>query len=540
MSAETAAEKAQIEVLVTDPIAEEGLKLLETRPGFVVRRLVKPSPERLREALATASAWLVRSETKVTEEALKQAPRLKLVGRAGVGVDNIDLEAASRRGVLVMNVPGGNTLAATEHAWAMLLALSRNVAQADAEMKAGKWERGRWMGSELAGKTLGIIGLGRIGREVGRRAVAFGMRVIGFDPFLSQDQARGLGVEPVELDELLRRSDYLTLHASLTEKTRHLIGREALSKMKPEARLVNCARGELIDEDALLAALRDKRLRGAALDVFSKEPLPADSPLRKEPRLILTPHLGASTEEAQLKVATELADNVAAYFERGRLRNAVNLPGFEPEVLDQIGGELELAERLGRFCAQLLTSGLRLVRVHLSGEFAAAHRRPLAVAALKGVLSSILDESGLTWVNAPLVAEERGIRLVESSEDSPPAGFERLLAVEVVTESETQRVAGSLLASGEPRLVRFGTLTLDVVLAGKMLVLRNSDTPGMIGRVGTLLGDAKVNIADMRVGRQSPSGDAAMVITVDDAVPGGVLDGLSKLQGIQEVHYVEV
>jgi D-3-phosphoglycerate dehydrogenase len=536
----TAQQTGQIEVLVTDPIADEGLKLLEKRPGFLVRRLMKPAPEALREALATASAWLVRSETKVTEDGLKLAPKLKLVGRAGVGVDNIDLEAASRRGVLVMNVPGGNTLAATEHAWAMLLALSRNVAQADAEMKAGKWERSRFIGSELAGKTLGVVGLGRIGREVARRAVAFGMQVLGFDPFLSQDQARALGVEPAEVDQLLRLADYITLHASLNDKTRHLIGREALSKMKPEARIINCARGELIDEAALLAALKEGRIRGAALDVFSKEPLPADSPLRKEPRLILTPHLGASTEEAQLKVSTELAENVAAYFEHGRLRNAVNLPGFETEILEQIGHELDLAEKLGRFCAQLLTGGIRAVRVHLSGEYLSSHRRPLAVAALKGILSAILDESGLTWVNAPIIASERGIRLLESSEETAAPGFDKMIAVEVVTESETQRAAGLVLPSGELRLVRFGNLTVDVVLSGKLLVLRNSDTPGTIGRVGTLLGDGRINIADMRVGRQSPHGDAAMVITVDDPVPQPVLDRLAELEGIQEVHYVEV
>ena len=530
---------APVEVLITDPIAKEGLGPLLDNPEFLVHHRPKiPGPE-LDDLLPRASALLVRSETKVTDALLQKAKSLKLVGRAGVGVDNIDLAAASRRGILVMNVPGANTLAATEHAFALLLALARNIPQAHAELKAGRWKRERFVGVELAGKTLGVVGLGRIGREVAKRGLAFAMKVVGYDPFLPQEQIHKLGIEPASLEDLLAKADFVTLHASLTDGTRHLINAKSLALMKPDARLVNCARGELVDEAALAEALRSGRLKGAALDVFSKEPLPAESPLLALENLLVTPHLGASTEEAQVKVAAELARNVADFFQVGVIRNAVNLPGFEAETLQELGPHLELADRLGRFAGQLLTGGLVEVRLHCDG-YEPAHRHPIAVGALKGLLSVILDQPGISFVNAALLAKERGIRFIESAENAAPEGYTRLLTLKVKTEKETETVAGMLAPNGDAWLVRLGPLAVDVVLKGKMLVLKNQDTPGMIGRVGTILGDHKINIADMRVGRRSAHGEAVMVITIDEDLSSAVRGELERLPGITGVRWVRL
>ncbi|MBI4051484.1 MAG: phosphoglycerate dehydrogenase, partial [Elusimicrobia bacterium] len=493
--------------------------------------------------LEKVHCWLVRSETKITEPLLSKARNLKLIGRAGVGVDNIDVEAASRRGIIVMNVPGGNTLAATEHTFAMMLALSRNIPKAHQNLSSGKWDRKNLIGSELAGKTLGIVGLGRIGKEIAKRAQAFNMKILAHDPYVSAEYVQPLRIEMVSLETLLKSSDYVTLHTPLTEKTRHLINEKTLKLVKPEARLINCARGELIEEEALIKALQENRLRGAALDVFSQEPPPTDSPLIAASRscnLILTPHLGASTEEAQVKVASELAQNVRDYFQHGIARNAVNLPGFDAEILEKLGDHLKLAERLGRFSAQLLTGGLMQVHVQCDGAYASNQIRPLAVAALKGLLSSIMDEPGISWVNAPLLAQGRGIKLLETASPTAPEGFSKLLTVSVKTEKGQQTVAGTVQPNADLRLVRLGSLTLDVVLQGKMLVLTNQDKAGTIGLVGTLLGKHKINIADMRVGRKSPEGEAAMVITVDNDVPAEVLKEIKSLPGIESVHWVKL
>ncbi len=528
-----------VEVLITDPIAPDGLGPLTDGSGFVVHRVPRAADADLEKLVPSANAWLVRSETKITEAWLDRAKALRLVGRAGVGVDNIDLTAASRRGILVMNVPGANTLAATEHAFALLLSLARNVPQAHAELKGGQWKRERWTGVELAGKTLGVVGLGRIGREVAKRALAFEMTVVGYDPFLPHAEIQKLGIEPADLPEVLRRADFLTLHASLTDKTRRMINADSLKLMKPEARLVNCARGELIDEAALAEALREGRLKAAALDVFSKEPLPKDSPLLGVENLLLTPHLGASTQEAQIKVALELARNVADYFQLGVIRNAVNLPGFDAATLQDSAPQLDLAERLGRFAGQLVWGGLTEVEVQCDG-FEAGARHPLSVGALKGLLSSILDEPGISVVNATLLAQERGIRFVESSAEAGSERRGRFLIVQARAEKESVSVAGTLTPHGEPRLVRIDSMSVDVVLQGKMLVLKNKDAPGTIGRVGTLLGAHGVNIADMRVGRKAAHGEAAMVISVDEDVPAAALAELERLPGITAVRWVKL
>ncbi|MBI4386131.1 MAG: phosphoglycerate dehydrogenase, partial [Elusimicrobia bacterium] len=486
-----------------------------------------------------ADAWLVRSETKVTADWIGKAPKLRIIGRAGVGVDNIDLEAASRRGIAVINSPQANTIAACEHTWALILALSRNIPQADSSMKQGKWERAQWMGTELAGKMLGILGLGRIGREVAKRALAYGMRIIAHDPYVSVEQAKGLGVRSAGLQEVLGQSDFITLHAPSSDKTRGLINAETARWIKKGARLINCARGDLVDGSVLVRLVESGRLKGAALDVFEKEPLPADSPLRKLPQVILTPHLGASTEEAQRKVAEEISKEVIEFLEKGIARHAINLPGFDPDTLEALGAYLDLAEVLGRFLGQTLEAGLQEVRCVFQGDFDAAQRHPLAVAALKGVLSPTLAQP-VSFVNAPLIAKDRGIKTSESADPTALEGFSRLLTVSAVTDAGTRGISGVILSHGEPRIVQLDDLYVDVRPQGKMIILVNRDRPGMIGKVGELLGRRNINIADMRVGRKAPKGDAVMVITVDETATPPVLQELAAIDGIQAVRWVEL
>lgn len=529
----------KLKVLVTDKIDPEGLKPLEAHPGIDLRFEVAPKPEALEKALIGTDVWLVRSETKVTADWIGKAPDLRLIGRAGVGVDNIDLAAATRRGVAVINAPAANTLAAAEHAMALMLSVARFVPQADASMKAGKWERSKFMGVELSGKTLGVVGLGRIGREVAKRAQSFGMRIVGFDPFVSEAQARELGIEPCALADLLKTSDFVTLHVPGGDKTRHLIGAESLKTVKKGLRLVNCARGELIDEAALAEALKDGRVAAAGLDVFSAEPLPADSPLRSAPNLVLTPHLGASTREAQSRVATELAQAVVDFHEKGMAPNALNLPGFDAQTVQALGEWLPLAESLGRFLAQTLEGGVKEFSCQFEGEFKGAERRPLGVCALKGLLTPILGTS-VSWISAPAVAAERGIKVSETADPKVSETVKRLLTVTAVTDAGPVSVSGGLIAPGEPRILRFGALRVDVRPEGKMIVLANTDAPGVIGRVGTLLGKAGVNIADMRVGRRSSHGEAVMVLNVDEAVSAQVREELARLDGIRRVHWVEL
>ena len=515
------------------------MKALQGRPGIRLRYEISPKPDVLEKALAGAGAWLVRSETKVTSNLIGKAPRLRLIGRAGVGVDNIDLAAATRRGIAVINAPAANTLAAAEHAMALMLALARHIPQADASVKAGAWERSKFTGTELSGKILGVVGLGRIGREVARRAQAFGMQVLACDPYVSDSSARELGVELSALEPLLSRVDFLTLHVPGSDRTARLINAQSLRGVKRGLRLINCARGELVEEAALLEALKDGRLSGAALDVFSTEPLPAQSPLRGVPGLILTPHLGASTAEAQNRVASELARAVLDFHERGLAPGAINLPGFDAETVETLGDWVGLAESLGRFLAQTLDGGVREFSCAFEGEFKEAERRPLGVCALKGLLTPMLGPE-VSWISAPGAAAERGIRLSESSQARCGEAMRRLLTVTAATDAGSSSVSGTVFAPGEPRIVRFGELRIDVRPVGKMIVLTNTDEPGVIGRVGTLLGRSGVNIADMRVGRRSLGGEAVMILNIDVTVPVEVREELSRLGGVRRAHWVEL
>lgn len=531
---------SKLKVLVTDRIDLEGLQPLAAHPGIELRYEIAPRPETLEKALSGVDVWLVRSETKVTADWIGKASALRLIGRAGVGVDNIDLAAATRRGVAVINAPAANALAAAEHTLALMLAMARHVPQADASVKAGKWERSKFMGAELHGKTLGVIGLGRIGREVLRRAQSFGMKVVGHDPFVCDALARELDVEPVSLSDLLARSDFVTLHVPGGDKTKHLISEPALRGVKKGLRLVNCARGELIDEAALAEALKDGRVGAAALDVFCVEPLALGSPLRGLPNVILTPHLGASTAEAQSRVAAELAAAVVDFHERGMAPNALNLPGFDLDTIRALGEWMGLAEALGRFLAQILEGGVREFSCVFEGEFQTGERRPLGVCALKGLLTAILGETAVSWISAPAMAAERGIRVGETSDPRCGEGVRRLLTLTAQTDAGPASVSGALLAPGEPRVLRLGCLRVDLRPTGKMIVLTNIDAPGVIGRVGALLGEAGVNIADMRVGRRAPHGEAVMVINVDAPVSPEIRSELGRLEGVRRVHWVEL
>lgn len=528
-------------VLVTDPIDAEGLKVLRDHPGIELLSALKPSPEDLRSLLQDGvNAWLVRSETKITAESIESARALRLIGRAGVGVDNIDVDSATRRGIAVINAPQASTIAACEHAFAMILSLSRLIPQADADMKAGRWDRAKWMGTELAGKTLGIVGFGRIGRELAKRAAAFGMKLLAHDPYVPVEQARGTGVELVALEQLFKSADFITLHCPLTDATRKLVNRSSLGWVKPGSRLVNCARGELVDGEALAEAVKSGRLRGAALDVFEAEPLSPSSPLRGLPQVVLTPHLGASTEEAQRKVAEELSRGVLEFYEKGLARHAINLPGFDPDTLERLRPYLALSDALGRFLGQMLDSGLKEVRCEFHGEFGVEERHPLAVSALKGVLSHILGE-GVGFINAPLLARERGITTHEVAQMGlGPAGFAKLLVLAAVTDSGATKVAGTIFSDGEPRIVRLDELYVEFKPEGRMIILTNSDTPGMIGKVGSLLGRHGINIGDMRVGRRSPHGEAVMVLTVDDDASPAVLGELKATPGVTGVRWVKL
>ena len=522
-------------VLVADPIDEEGIALLREHAEVDVR--LKLSEDELVSLVPGYDALVVRSETRCTTRILEAGTRLKVVGRAGVGIDNIHVDTATRHGIVVVNAPTGNTIAAAEHTIAMLLALARHIPQANGVMRVGGWDRSRFIGTEVQGKTLGVVGLGRIGQEVARRADGLQMNVVAYDPFVAADVAERLGVRLVDLADLLRQADFITLHTVLTPETRGLIGVEALRLVKPTARLINVARGPLVNEAALLAALDEGRLAGAALDVFEQEPLPADHPLRAHPKVIVTPHLGASTVEAQAGVARDVAEQIIAVLAGRPAIHAVNAPLVSPETLDFLVPYLDLTERLARFYRQIARGRLSRVRLVLGGELADYDTTPLRAAALRGLLAD-LSEERINLVNAALVARRRGIEIVEEKTASVRQ-FTSLVTLEVTT-TEGPRLVSGAIARGKPHLVRIDDYWVDMLLAGTMLISHNTDKPGIIGAVGTLLGEANVNIAFMQVGRDHPRGQAIMMLGLDDPLPQPILDRLSATGLVYDVRMVQL
>jgi D-3-phosphoglycerate dehydrogenase / 2-oxoglutarate reductase len=504
-----------MKVLVADKISPKGVAYLRQQPGFEVVEAYGSSPEKVLELVKDVHAIAVRSETKITAEVFKAAPKLKVVGRAGVGVDNVDVEAATNHGVVVMNTPGGNTIATAELTFTHILCGARPVPQAAASMTKGEWDRKSFSGIELFKKTLGIVGLGRIGGEVAKRAQAFGMRVLAYDPYLAPSRAKAMGVEGATLDELLKQSDYITVHMPLTDDTKYMIDEAALEKCKKGVRLFNCARGGIIKESALIAGLKSGKVAAAGLDVFEDEPLAKDSEFRTLPNVVLTPHLGASTAEAQEAVGIEIAEQIADVLNGGVIRNAVNVPSIDAQTMKVLGPYLDLGAKLGTLVQQISPQQIAQLRITYWGKLVDLDANAVTRSIERGYLRKISGEE-VNFVNAPVMIERLGIRaeVVKSTDDS---GYTELIQVEAVSpEGKTYSASGTLIGKGnQPRIVNVNGREVEVLADGKLLVLENVDQPGMVGTIGTILGKANVNIADMSLSRLTPGGTAYMVVRVD-------------------------
>ena len=473
----------------------------------------------------------IRSATKVTAKILEQAKSLKVIGRAGIGVDNVDIPAATARGIIVMNTPFGNSITTAEHAITLMLSLARQIPEADASTRAGKWEKNKFLGVEIFGKTLGVIGCGNIGSIVADRALGMKMKVIAYDPYLSDERALNLGVEKVELDELMRRADFITLHTPLTDKTRNIINAESLALTKKSVRLINCARGGLIDEAALFEALKSGRVAGAALDVFATEPA-AESPLFGLHNVVCTPHLGASTTEAQENVALQIAEQMSEYLIRGAISNAVNFPSISAEEAPRLKPFVALAEKLGSFAGQLTETGIKQVQVSYEGIVAQMNTRALTSAAIAGLLRPILQDVNV--VSAPIVAKDRGI-IVEETRREAEGDYESLITVTIVTDRQTRSVAGTVYADGRPRLINIKGIRMDAEFGPSMLYVTNQDKPGFVGRFATLLAGAGINIATFHLGRDSAGGNAIALVEIDGTVSPDLLAKVQQIPNVQQV-----
>ena len=522
-------------VLVSDDLSAEGVEILRSA-GLEVDVKIGLAPEELQRIIGEYDGLAVRSATKVNAKLLEHAARLKVIGRAGVGVDNVDLDAATRRGIIVMNTPGGSAVTVAELTVAHMLALARHVPQATASVKSGKWEKKKFQGRELSGKTLGVVGIGNIGSIVVERCLAMQMRAIAYDPFISAEAAARLGVTLVPLDELWARADFISLHVPLTEQTRNLVDAKAIARMKKGVFIVNCARGGVIDERALADALASGHVGGAALDVFEKEPPPPDHPLLGSDRFICTPHLGASTEEAQTAVATAVAEQIAAYLAHGEVRNAVNLPSVPREVLDRIAPYLELAEKLGSMAAQIAPAAVHEVRIEMAGELASAPLRPVAGRVLMGLLRHALEQP-VNEVSAPAVAKDRGI-VVREERVAEAKDFVSLLTVELRGDAGSVVIAGTVFARNEPRIVQVNQFRLEAVPEGDVIMCENEDAPGVVGNIGTALGEAGVNIARIYLSRDASR--AVSLINVDSAPTPDVLERLRRLPHLKSVRAIRL
>ncbi|HXN85744.1 MAG TPA: phosphoglycerate dehydrogenase [Candidatus Binataceae bacterium] len=521
--------QTKFRVLLSDSLSPQGVEILKRHPELQIDIKTGLKPAELADIIAPYDALMIRSSTTVTREIIDRADSLKVIGRAGVGVDNVDLEAATRRGIVVMNSPHGNSVTTAEHAISMMMAMARKIPAANAALKAGKWDRASFTGAEVCGKTLGVVGLGNIGRIVADRAQGLKMKVIGFDPILTGEAAGKLGIELVGLEEIFRRADFITVHTPLTDDTRGLIGRAAFAKMKKGVRVINCARGGIIDEAALAEAITSGKCAGAALDVFVEEPPSSDNPLLKLDAVVVTPHLGAATEEAQVQVAVDIAKQVADFLLEGTVSQAVNIPAVSPKELETLGPHLTLGERLGRLAAQLITEAPTEVTIGLGGEAADLKAEPITSAVVKGLLSGFLDDA-LNYVNAPFIARERGIRINESR-SRETTDFVNTLSVSVKTASGEHQVAGAVLGRAM-RLIRIDGYRVEAVPEGYFLMLHNHDVPGVVGAVGTLLGQSGINIAGFELGRDRAGGMALSLVEVDGPVPAPVLDKLKTLPAI--------
>lgn len=523
-------------ILITDKLSDRGMQILRNVPSLNVEVKTGLSHDDLKKTLPGFDGLIVRSGTRVTAELLEKST-LQAIGRAGIGVDNIDLEAATKKGIVVMNTPSGNAVTTAEHALAMMFAVSRQIPQATASLRAGRWDRGKFMGRELCNKTLGVIGVGNIGRIVAERALGLKMRVVGYDPFLSGPAAEKIGVELVELAELFRRADFITIHVPLNEKTRHMIDRKAFQQMRRGAFLINCARGGIVHEADLVAALQEGIVAGAALDVFEEEPPPSNHPLLQMPQVIFTPHLGAATDEAQENVATEVAELMVEFFTQGTIRNAVNFPSVSGEVLRVLRPYMELAEKLGSLQGQLLDKLPSEAIVEYSGEITSYNLEAVTQSFLKGFLAPMVADVSVNYVNAPWLARERGLKVVESRV-SEPKDFASLITVTVRNKDRTRSVSGTIFGKTNPRIVQIDDFYLEAVPEGTILVIHNYDRPGVIGNIGTLLGRRQVNIARMQLGLEKGKSEAIALYNVEGNVTAELLQELEKLPNMISVKKV--
>ncbi|HQQ07753.1 MAG TPA: phosphoglycerate dehydrogenase [Novosphingobium sp.] len=517
-------------VLISDKMDPNAEAIFRDR-GCDVDVITGETPEQLIARIGDYDGLAIRSSTKVTKEILAAAKNLKVIGRAGIGVDNVDIPTASAQGVVVMNTPFGNSITTAEHAIAMIFALARQIPEANAQTQAGLWPKNGFMGVEVTGKTLGLIGAGNIGSIVAARALGLKMKVVAFDPFLTPERAVEMGVEKVDLDALLARADFITLHTPLTDQTRNILSRENLAKTKKGVRIVNCARGGLIDEAALKDALDSGQVAGAALDVFQTEPA-KESPLFGTPNFICTPHLGASTTEAQVNVALQVAEQMADYLVNGGVTNALNVPSLSAEEAPKLRPYMALAEQLGSMVGQLTTGSIPRVSIHAEGAAAELNIKPIVAAVLCGFLR--VQSATVNMVNAPFLAKERGIEVREVKTEKT-GDYHTLIRVSVKTDAGERSVAGTLFSNSEPRLVELFGIKVEAELAGHMMYIVNDDVPGFIGRVGTLLGEAQINIGTFNLGRREAGGEAVLLLSVDSAVPAEVVEKARSLPGVKRV-----
>lgn len=523
-------------ILVLDGLSEEGVKVFQSADGFEVDVKPPQQPDELKAVIGDYDGLVVRSATKVPAEVLAKPGNLKVIGRAGVGTDNIDKDEATKQGIVVMNTPGGNTISTCEHTFALLFALCRNVPAAHDSMKAGRWDRKKFMGAEVAGKTIGIVGIGRIGGAVAKRAQSFDMKVIAFDPILTQMKADALGVELVDIDELVERADFITVHAPLNDKTRDLIAADRLKKMKPTCRIVNCARGGIINEEDLAEALRNKTIAGAALDVYTSEPFEKDI-FRDLDNVVMTPHLAASTDEAQMSVAVDVAKQMVDYLTTGTIVNAVNVPSLDKEARKALEPFMRLAEDLGKFQSQFSEGRPTKLEVEYCGELGVSDTYPITASMLKGFLEPMVDT--VNEVSAPYLLEEHGIKISETR--SPEAGsYAFSIALTVHTDNGSHTVEGTLFENNDPRICEIDDKRVDARPEGHMVVSRNEDKPMVLGRIATTIGELGVNIANLSLGRDRQGGIAMAVFNVDEPLDEAALDKIRAIPEVKEVRLVSV
>jgi len=515
----------------------EGLDALVANKEFKIEVHNKPSPEDFKKLIKDYDGLLIRSEVKVTTDIIEAAEKLKFIGRAGTGVDNVDKAAATAKGIVVANVPGGNTISVAEQVVGLIVCLARNLTEASASMKNKKWEKKKFMGSEIQGKTLGLIGLGRIGTEVAKRLLAFGMKIVAYDPFANPDLAKSNGVDLTTLDEVLAKSDYISIHSPLTDDTRGMINKANIAKMKDGVSILNLARGPIVNEKDLSDAIKSGKVKGAALDVFAKEP-PEDWTIVETEGVIATPHLAASTEEAQVKIAQEMSEVIIDYFTKGLIRNAVNVPTVDWETYKKMMPYIDIASKVGSFQGQTAEGGIKEVEISYCGNISSFNTNSLTVAYLQGLLTPILDIK-VNFVNAPVVAKERGIKIkeaiVHNCED-----YAGLILAKVTTDKGVITMSATMFSDKNPRIVNINGLNVDVIPHSGKIMIVNDDKPGVVGKVGALLGEAGVNISGMNVGRKQAGGEALTIIEVDGKVPADIVEKLSKIAGVKKAKFVSL